>query len=128
MKRALAVPGPVMPAVAWDRYVRLEQWAQWAPFISGVDASAAVLAAGITGIVRGPAGLRLRFAVDAVDEVARSWRWTVRSGPVALRLGHEVLARSGGGTVATLDLDGPAPVVLAYLAPATLALRRLVAE
>ncbi len=130
MRRQLAVAGPVLPPIAWDRYARLDDWPTWAPFILGVDADGPVLAAGLTGVVRGPVGIRIAFTVDEVDDAdpaARSWRWTVRSGPLVLRLGHEVLARRTGGTVATLDLDGPAPVVLGYLAPATLALRRLVA-
>lgn len=128
MRRHIAAAGEVAPAVAWDRYAVLAEWSTWAPFIFGVDASGSLLAAGLTGIVRGPVGLRVVFVVDEVNEPARSWRWTVRNGPVTLRLGHEVLARPGGGTVATLDLDGPAPVVLAYTAPARFALRRLVAE
>ena len=127
MHRQLAVAGPIAPALAWQRYAVLANWSDWAPFIFGVDASGPLLAAGLTGIVRGPAGLRVVFAVDDVDEVARAWRWTVRSGPVALHLGHEILARPGGGTVATLELEGPAPAVLGYLVPATVALKRLVA-
>ena len=127
MRRQLAIPGPVAPAVAWQRYAVPAVWSSWAPFITGVDADGPRLVAGLTGVVRGPAGIRAGFRVDEVDEAARSWWWTVRSGALTLRLGHEVLTRPAGGTVATLTLDGPAPVVLAYLGPAALALRRLVA-
>lgn len=127
MRRQLAVVGAVAPAVAWERYAVLANWPSWAPLITGVEAGGPALVPGLTGIVRGPAGLRVVFEVDAVDAAARTWAWTVRSGPVTLRLGHEVLARPGGGTVATLDLEGPLPVVLGYVLPATAALRRLVA-
>ena len=127
MRRQLAVAGAVDPAVAWDRYEWLETWSSWAPFISSVQASGERLAVGLTGVIRGPAGLQVIFAIDAVDPEARTWHWSVRSGPVALALGHEVLARSRGGCVATLELVGSAPVVLGYTVPATLALTRLVA-
>ena len=59
--------GEVAPAVAWDRYAVLAEWSTWAPFIFGVDASGSLLAAGLTGIVRGPVGLRVVFVVDEVN-------------------------------------------------------------
>lgn len=125
MRRELAVAGPADPEVVWERYVRIESWPTWAPFISATAASGTELVPGLTGTVHGPLGARVEFVVDAVDSEQRTWRWSVRSGPAALRLGHEVLARAAGGTVATLTLDGLAPVVLGYLPAASLALHRL---
>jgi hypothetical protein len=126
VRRTLAAVGDIAPELAWRRYAELDQWSQWAPFILGVDAPARVLDAGLSGIVRGPLGIRAVFAVDTVEAPQRRWTWTVRSGPAVLELGHEILARPDGGTVATLELVGATPVVLGYLGPATLALRRLV--
>lgn len=126
MRRELAVAGAADAVVVWDRYFRIVNWPTWAPFISGGAASGTVLAPGLTGTVHGPLGLGADFEVDTVDAEERTWRWTVRSGPIRMELGHEVLPRPGGGSVATLELNGPAPIVLGYLLPATIALQRLV--
>lgn len=120
--------GRADPDLVWDRYYRIESWPKWAPFIGRVDTSGEVLEPGLTGVVHGPVGSRISFVVDAVDAAARAWRWSVRCGPVALQLGHEVLARPAGGSVATLTLTGPAPIVLGYRPTAALALRRLTHE
>ena len=126
MLRSLAVAGGAAPDLVWRRYAELDLWPQWAPFITAVDATERELRVGLSGIVHGPLRVRAVFEVDAVDAVARTWHWSVRSGPLHLDLGHEVIARPGGGTVATLGLQGAAPVVLGYLGPAALALRQLV--
>ena len=125
MRRELAVAGAADPVVVWDRYFRIVNWPTWAPFISGGAASGTVLTPGLTGTVHGPLGSRAAFEVDAVDSEERTWRWTVRSGPIRMELGHEVLPRPGGGSVATLELNGPAAVVLGYGPAASWALRRL---
>jgi hypothetical protein len=55
----------------------------------------------------------------------RTWSWRVRSGPVTLPLTPAVLA-VGDGTQTTLEIDGPAFVVLPYAPVAEVALQRLV--
>jgi hypothetical protein len=111
---------------AWDRYAVVARWPSWAPPIRRVEASAPRLAPGLTGVVHGPLGLRVLFEVVAVDEVARTWSWRVRSGPLRLALEHAVLPRPGGGSATTLTVEGPAFAVLTYPELARVALSRLV--
>ncbi len=118
--------GPEDPATAWERYASLAAWPEWAGHIASVDADGERLRPGLRGTVSGPLGLGVRFVVREVDEAARTWSWDVRTGPVRLRLDHDVAARAGGGTTTGLDLEGPAPVVLGYAPVARLALARLV--
>ncbi len=118
--------GRAEPSLVWERYADLDAWPGWAPLIVAVECEDDRLRTGATGTVRGPGGLPVRFAVEACDHAARRWRWLVRAGPLELVLDHEVLARPGGGSVATLSLEGPWPVLLAYLPMAQLALQRLV--
>ena len=56
---------------------------------------------------------------------ARTWSWLVRIGPVDLDLRHGVEA-DGTGSRTTVDIEGPAVVVLAYGPVARYALGRLV--
>lgn len=154
--------GDADPDVAWERYERYALWSTWAPQITAVrldvvsaagdvgagagadtgagagadvEADAERLAAGATGTVLGPAGVRVRFRVDEVDAAGRRWAWSVRPAGalrvltldlVRLRLVHGVEARPGGGSVTTLDVRGPRPVVASYAPLALVALRRLV--
>lgn len=105
----------------WERYYRLDLWSQWAPQITGVEASAPCLAPGVEGWVRGPLGLRVAFLVTEVDPVARTWAWHARLGPLRLRLHHGV--EPDGGT--WLRVRGPALVVALYLPVARIALHSL---
>lgn len=114
-------PGRAPAAVVWERYALIGLWPGWAPQITGVEASAPRLAPGVTGVVRGPLGVRVRFTVTHVDEAARTWAWRARLGPLRLALRHGV--DPDGGT--WLTVRGPAPVVLAYLPVAHVALRCL---
>ena len=84
------------------------------------------LSVGASGVVHGPVGLAVRFEVLAVDAVDRIWSWRVRLGPIRATMAHEVLARPGGGSVATLQIDGPPGLAPAYAPAAQLALSRLV--
>lgn len=126
MRRTVAAAGPADPAQAWDRYAVIDRWPSWAPPIQRVEASAERLAPGVTGVVHGPLGVRVRFTVEQVDDLLRTWTWRVRSGPVRMTLRHEVLATADGGSATTLTVDGPAWVVLLYPEIARVALARLV--
>jgi hypothetical protein len=117
--------GPLPVELVWERYAVPARWPEWAPQISGVRASAARIAPGVTGQVFAPLGLRLDFEIAEVDEQRRTWAWRVRLGPLRLWLEHGVLPEPGG-CATWLRVRGPAPVVVAYLPLARLALDRLV--
>ncbi|WP_420120571.1 SRPBCC family protein [Nakamurella sp.] len=126
MQRSVAVAGPAPPDLVWIRYVRPDRWPGWSPQIQGVDYAGDELAPGTAGVVRGPCALAVPFEILAVDAQRRSWTWRVQPPVVgALTLVHGV-EPAGSGTRTTLDVSGPAPVVLAYLPVARLALGRLV--
>ena len=122
----LSARGPVDPELAWQRYHRLALWPTWSPQVRSVSAAQPELAAGMHGRVHGPVGITVNFVVLAVDPVARRWTWTVSRGPLRLHLQHGVQPDPGGGCRSWLTLDGPAPVLLAYLPLAGYALHRLV--
>ncbi len=96
-----------------------------------------MIAAGMSGTVLGPLCSRVRFVIDEVVDTdhepgvsnrrhaVRSWAWTVQAGPVAVRLRHAVWP-TAAGTATDLTINGPALVVLAYSAPAQLAIAHLV--
>jgi hypothetical protein len=114
----------------WDRYAVPRLWSTWAPQVRGVDYPEPRLRTGTAGVVRGPGGLRVPFTVDAVDETAMTWSWTVRPQVrgrtlVTLTLDHAVRA-SGSGSRTWLRLHGPRPVVLGYAPFALPAMWRLV--
>jgi hypothetical protein len=122
----LHATGPEAPAEVWERYAVPARWPEWAPQITGVEVPAPRLVAGARGRVRGPVGVALPFVVDAVDEAARRWAWTVSLGPVRLHLLHWVAEGPDGGSTTGLRMDGPAPMVLAYAPLARVAIGRLV--
>lgn len=123
MRVRLAAAGAVAPTVAWERYAELDRWATWAPHIVRVEPAGARLAAGLSGRVFGPLGVHADFVVDAVGD--REWRWTVRRGPLVVRLAHGVQA-AGAGTRTWLELAAPAPVAVGYVPLGWWALHRLV--
>jgi hypothetical protein len=131
----LRAAGPAEADEVWDRYARPSRWPGWAPqirtvLLDGVPATAAsAISAGLTGQVRGPAGLRVGFRITEVQAEpdaggCRRWSWSVRLGPLRLRMHHLVRAVPGG-TETELVIDGP-PVAAGYLLPAQVALGRLV--
>ncbi|MGY1666862.1 SRPBCC family protein [Geodermatophilus sp. SYSU D00696] len=122
----LHATGPEPPAEVWERYAQPARWPAWAPQITGVQVPVPRLAAGVTGRVRGPAGVSLPFAVESVDEAARRWAWTVRAGPVRLHLLHWVSDGPDGGSTTGLRITGPLPVVVGYAPLAQVAISRLV--
>lgn len=128
MRIRVTASGAAPVATAWERYEDLSAWPTWAGHIASVEADGVRLREGLQGRVSGPLGVGVAFVVTAVDPAARSWSWSVRTGPLRLRLDHDLAERPGGGTTAGLDVEGPAPVVLAYAPVARLALGRLVAD
>lgn len=126
MRRRIGASGPLSPDQVWDRYAAPAAWSSWSPQISRVDATSTRLTPGMTGVVHGPLGVRVPFEVIDVDEVRRRWAWRVRVALSTLVMIHEVLERPDGATDTTLEVTGPAPVVLAYTPLAKLALQRLV--
>ena len=87
---------------------------------------------GTTGRVTGVGGVVAVFRIDAVDHEARTWSWSVRSGPLRLSFDHGVdPAAPGagpvGGSTAWLVTHALWPVAVGYAPLARLALGRLVA-
>ena len=123
----LRAKGPADVATAWERYAQFDKWPGWSPQISSVDASADRIAPGVTGKVSGPMWSAADFEIDAVDETARTWSWTVRRKPLKVRLEHGV-EPDDDGSATWLTIDGPMPFVLPYAPIAQAALRRLVAR
>lgn len=113
--------GPASKYQIWARYLDPQRWSEWAPHIREVRAHGP-LRPGLEGEVIGTLGVRARFEVLDVDEEAGCWTWVVRSGPVRLRIEHEVAEGLAG-----LVLTGPAPAVMAYAPIARAALANLVA-
>jgi len=126
VRRAVGTSGPLPPDQVWERYAVLAAWPSWSPQISRVDATSSRLTPGMTGVVHGPLVVRVPFEVLSVDETRRRWSWRVRAALVTLDLVHEVREGRDGGSDTTLEVTGPAPVVLAYAPLAQLALGRLV--
>jgi Polyketide cyclase / dehydrase and lipid transport len=110
---------------AWERYAQVAYWSRWSPRIRSVTCTSPRIRAGSTGRVHAVLGVGVDFVVDAVDEAACHWVWTVRKGPLTLHLSHRVLA-AGDGCRSTLEMSGPMPVLLAYAPLARLAIGRLV--
>lgn len=117
--------GPVDPREAWERYMIPARWPGWSPQIRRVECYEERLTSGATGRVFGPLRASVDFAVESVDEVARTWTWTAHRGPLRLRLEHGVEA-FGRGTATWLKVSGLLPVILAYAPAAQWALHRLV--
>jgi hypothetical protein len=126
-RRAISVEGPHDADDVWDRYARPERWPEWAPQIRSVDYAPDRVTPATTGVVHGPAGVRVRFRIVDVDTAGpvRAWSWTVSAAGVRLMLRHTVEA-TPAGTRTGLTVEGFAPAVAAYLPVARVALRRLV--
>ena len=126
-RRSVTVSGPRSADEVWDRYVRPRRWPEWSPQILSVDYPGETLSAGATGVVHGPAGLRVGFRIlDVVPTgPVRSWSWAVSALGVRLGLHHTVEAVAAG-TRTGLTIEGPGPVVLLYLPLTRWALSRLV--
>lgn len=124
----------------WLRYATPARWHEWSPQITAVDCPNPddVVRAGLSGVVKGPLGTRVRFRVSDVDVPERRWTWRVRVGLLDLEMAHGVdvvphytgSSRGGPGsgerTRAWVALTGALPVVASYAPAARLALGRLV--
>ena len=127
----LSATGPLDPEAVWERYTRPVWWPVWAPHLRRVDYPDAVVTPGTTGRVTGVGGVVAVFRIDAVDHEARTWSWSVRSGPLRLRLEHGVDPAEPGsehplGSTAWLVTHAPWPVALGYAPAARWSLHRLV--
>lgn len=128
MRRTIEVSGPASVGDVWERYAVISAWRGWSPQIRAVEATAARIAPGVTGVVRGVAGAFVSFRIETVDEATHTWTWRVGVGPLTADLEHGVrVAEGDSGSVARLTVDAVAPIALAYPEVARLALRRLVA-
>ena len=125
----LSAGGPLPVDEVWERYTRPVWWSRWAPHLREVDYPEPVVTPGRTGRVTGVAGVVADFRVDAVDEAARTWSWSVRTGPLRLSFEHGVDAAapaSGQVSRAWVVVHGVWPVVLGYAPIARYSLGRLV--
>ncbi|MHA6524741.1 SRPBCC family protein [Tessaracoccus sp. G1721] len=125
----LRARGPLPVDEVWQRYTQPAWWPRWAPHLREVDYPAPVVTPGTTGRVRGVGGVVAHFRIDAVDEAARTWSWSVTSGPLRLSFEHGVdAAPPGSGEVSSawLVVHAAWPVALGYAPIARHALRRLV--
>jgi hypothetical protein len=75
--------------------------------------------------VTGVGGVVAVFHVDAFDHDARTWSWSVRTGPLRVSFDHGVDDHDGGST-AWLVTHAPWPVAVGYAPVARWSLQRLV--
>ncbi len=127
----LSATGAVHPDEVWDRYTRPARWPGWSPHLREVDYPEAVVRPGTTGRVTGVGGVVAVFRIDAVDHEARTWSWSVRTGPLRLSFDHGVDPAEGDpgrapGSTAWLVTHALWPVAVGYSPLARLALGRLV--
>ena len=125
MRRGVSATGALHPNAVWERYATRPSGRPGHLRSAGSRAAQDRLAPGLTGRVHGLFGVTADFEVLAVDDELRTWSWRVRSGPATLTLHHAVL-EVAEGTQTTLEIEGPALVVLPYAPVAQVALRRLV--
>ncbi len=129
----LSATGPLPPARVWERYTHPRWWPGWAPHLREVDYPHPSVRPGTTGRVTGVGGVVAVFRVDAVDDDAMTWSWSVRSGPLRLRFDHGVeqapaTGAQAGGSTARLVVHAPWPVALGYAPVARWSLGRLVSH
>ncbi len=125
----LRARGPLPVDEVWKHYTQPVWWSQWAPHLRQVDYPEPVIAPGTTGRVIGVGGITAVFRIETVDEAARTWSWSVRSGPLRVFFEHGVdVAPPGSGQASEAWLVTHAlwPVVLGYAPIAQFSLGRLV--
>ncbi len=129
MRAGVAASGPAAPDAVWDRYIHPGRWHEWSPQILAVDYPDDTLRAGGSGTVHGPCRIAVDFEVLAIDSEKHCWSWRASVAGITLEMAHGVEAVIDPGAAATrttLDITGPAPMVLGYLPIARIALGRLV--
>lgn len=132
MKVTVGAAGSAAVDEVWARYIHPQRWSEWSPQITSVDCSDDTIRAGSTGTVHGPCGIGVDFEILQVEHEKRCWSWRVHAAFVTLELVHSVEADSLSdpaavdGSRTTLDISGPAPVVIGYTPIARIALSRLV--
>ena len=124
--RTLEATGPLAPEEVWERFAAPSRWPEWEPQIQRVELSTDRLAPGASGRMHVGYGVHVPFTVDAVDEAARTFVWTVKVGLLKLRLQLSVAAAADGGSIAAMTASGPGPLVAGYASQAQGALRRAV--
>ncbi|GAA4399211.1 hypothetical protein GCM10023168_06190 [Fodinibacter luteus] len=127
----LSASGRLPVDAVWERYTHPAWWPVWAPHLREVHYPDAVISPGTTGRVTGVGGVVAVFRIDAVDHEARTWSWSVRSGPVRVSLDHGVDPPDPGsghplGCTAWLVTRALWPVALGYAPVARWSLQRLV--
>ena len=125
MKLTVAASGTAEPDVVWDRYVHPARLSEWSPQIRSVDYPDPTIATGGRGTVHGPCGVGVAFEILAVDTDNHCWTWRVTVAGITVVLGHDVFPQETGSRT-TLNISGPAPVVIGYAPIARIALSRLV--
>ena len=129
VKVSVSASGPADPDAVWDRYIHPARWPEWSPQIRSVDYPEESLDTGGTGTVHGPCGVAVTFEVLGVNAETRCWTWRVTVLGIQLTLFHDVRAvtvEGAAGTLTTLDISGPAALVVGYAPIARVALGRLV--
>jgi hypothetical protein len=128
VKASVAASGPADPDTVWDRYVHPARWHEWSPQIVAVEYPDDTLSTGRSGTVHGPCGVAVTFEILAIDTETRWWSWRVSVAGITLDMLHSVfpVVEVGSATRTTLEITGPAPIVLGYLPIARIALGRLV--
>jgi hypothetical protein len=119
MELQVEATGTASRDAMWDAYADPSRWQSWAPQIRSVEPHERIRE-GLEGTVTGLL-VRARFRVLSVEHDAGRWSWEIRTGPVRLRIDHEV-----DDGRASISIEGPPPAVLAYAPVARLALSRLV--
>lgn len=128
----LDATGRLHPEAVWSRYTEPARWPTWAPHLREVDYPLQVVEPGTSGRVTTVGGLVAVFRVDSVDHEARTWSWSVRTGPLRLALDHGVEEHGdddrgdGGGSRAWLVTRALWPVAAGYAPVARWSLQRLV--
>lgn len=125
MPLTVRAKGSAPPDVVWARYTEPEQWPTWAPHMKRAEYPYPRVTPGTFGRVYAYGGFSLPFSIDAVDEEARTWDWSVYLASQRIELKHGVVAH-GSRTRVWASIGLPLPLALAYAPVAKLALHRLV--
>jgi Polyketide cyclase / dehydrase and lipid transport len=124
--RTLHASGPLPADAVWERFAVPGRWPEWEEQVQRVDLATERLTPGATGRLHVGYGVALPFTVEAVDEAARRFAWTVKVGLLKLRLELSVAPAPGGGSTAVMTANGPGPLVAGYAGRSQASLQRAV--